>query len=82
MRSEPFIQSVRNGVACKHLTAIEIRSKREISGPAAFQFQVEDRNVRVIRSGNQRDGLLVPIDVNGGIFASRERPPDVDQRLP
>ena len=28
------------------------------------------------------DGLLIPLDVDGGIVAGRKRPPDVDKRLP
>ncbi|UIY23338.1 hypothetical protein LZK76_15805 [Rhizobium leguminosarum] len=80
--SKPLIQPVRNGLACEHLATVEVGGEGEIGRPAGLQFTVEDRNVGFIRTCYQRNGLLIPVDVDGGISPARERSSDIHQRLP
>ena len=82
MRLKPLVQSFGNGFVRKKVTAVEIGGKGKIGSLAAFELAIEDPDVDFIRTGDQRDRVLIPLDVDGCIVAGRKRAPDIDKRLP
>ena len=66
----------------KKVTTVEIGGNGKIGGLAAFELAIEHPDVDLIRTGYQRDRVLIPLDVDGCVAAGRKRAPEVDKCLP
>lgn len=81
IRAEPFIQTVGNDFARKHIATVEVCGEGEVRRPAVSELALEEPDIGLIRAGRQRNRFLVPVDGNGCIAGGGKPTPDVGQRL-